>query len=119
MEFTLTITGHNEYELATLLSKFGTAQPLVVAETPGTVEQVETAAPVAKKSKTPKADVVPVIAPAKPELTIVDVRAIASTKSQGGQREQVKALITKYGYENLAAIDPKDFEAFINDVNAL
>jgi hypothetical protein len=119
MQFTLTITGQSELELAGLLSKFGTSQPLVVAETPGTIEQVETAAPVAKKSKTPKVDVAPVVAPAKTELTIVEVRAAASSKSMNGQREQVKALITKYGYENLAAIDPKDFDAFINDVNAL
>lgn len=48
-----------------------------------------------------------------------EVRAILSAKSKAGYREQVKALITKRGVDNLTKLDPSEYASLVKEVEEL
>ena len=52
-------------------------------------------------------------------IPIEKVRAVLATKSQGGKQPEVKALIIKYGANNLTDIDPSHFEALLKEAEEL
>jgi hypothetical protein len=51
--------------------------------------------------------------------TLEEVRAAMADKSRDGHREAVKAIITKYGANNLSSLDPKHYAAAIKEVGEL
>ena len=51
--------------------------------------------------------------------TLEEVRAAMADKSRDGHREAVKAIITKYGANNLSALDPKHYAAALKEVGEL
>lgn len=57
--------------------------------------------------------------PAKPELSLSDVRAVLAKKSQEGFATEIKALIEKYGAEKLSAVEPMHYEALLKEVEGL
>ena len=57
--------------------------------------------------------------PAKPELSLSDVRAVLAKKSQAGFTKEIKALIEKYGAEKLSAVEPMHYEALLKEVEGL
>ena len=57
--------------------------------------------------------------PAKPELSLSDVRAVLAKKSQEGFTTEIKALIEKYGAEKLSAVEPMHYEALLKEVEGL
>lgn len=83
--------------------------------------------PVKKKSKT-KAKVeelvvedqeneeVPENIPEEKQPTLEEVRAAMADKSRDGHREAVKAILTKYGANNLSSLDTKHYEAALKEV---
>ena len=81
------------------------------------------------KSYLLKEDVKEVKAPAKVQIatkqetektySMEEVRAILSAKSKAGYREQVKALITKRGVDNLTKLDPSEYASLVKEVEEL
>ena len=57
--------------------------------------------------------------PAKPGLSLSDVRAVLAKKSQEGFTKEIKALIEKYGAENLSAVAPMHYEALLKEEEGL
>ena len=57
--------------------------------------------------------------PAKPELSLSDVRAVLAKKSQAGFTKEIKVLIEKYGAEKLSAVEPTHYEALLKEVEGL
>lgn len=53
------------------------------------------------------------------KYTLEEVRAILSAKSKAGFREEVKALITKHGSDNLTKLDPNEYIPLVQEVEAL
>ena len=51
--------------------------------------------------------------------TLEEVRAAMADKSRDGHREAVKAIITKYGANNLSSLDPKHYAAALKEVGEL
>lgn len=51
--------------------------------------------------------------------TLEEVRAILSSKSKAGFREQVKELITKRGVDNLTKLDPSEYPSLVKEVEGL
>jgi uncharacterized membrane protein YdbT with pleckstrin-like domain len=51
--------------------------------------------------------------------TLEEVRAAMADKSRDGHREAVKAIITKYGANNLSSLDPKYYAAALKEVGEL
>lgn len=51
--------------------------------------------------------------------TLEEVRAAMADKSRDGHREAVKAIITKYGANNLSSLDPKQYAAALKEVGEL
>lgn len=75
-----------------------------------------------KKSKvTAKAKVkeAPIEAPKEKQPTLEEVRAVMADKSRDGHREAVKAIITKYGANNLSSLDPKHYAAALKEAGEL
>jgi len=58
-------------------------------------------------------------APEEKSITLEEVRAAMADKSRDGHREAVKAIITKYGANNLSALDPKHYAAALKEVGEL
>jgi hypothetical protein len=58
-------------------------------------------------------------APEEKPITLEEVRAAMADKSRDGHREVVKAIITKYGANNLSALDPKHYAAALKEVGEL
>lgn len=54
--------------------------------------------------------------PKEKQPTLEEVRAAMADKSRDGHREAVKAIITKYGANNLSSLDPKHYRAALNEV---
>lgn len=48
-----------------------------------------------------------------------DVRGILAAKSSAGKRNEVKALLQKYGAAQLGQLDPKHYAAIVADAEAL
>lgn len=58
----------------------------------------------------------------EPKLTLEEVRAICAKKAKALGKEgpqKIKAIIKKYGAEQLTGVDPDNYEALIKDVEAL
>ncbi len=55
----------------------------------------------------------------KPKITLVDVRKILAEKSRNGYREEVKALITKYGANVLSEISEEHYPDLLKDAEAI
>ena len=53
------------------------------------------------------------------EVTLEKVRGILAQKSQAGFTAEIRGIIQKYGANRLSEIDPKDYEAVIEDAEGL
>ena len=51
--------------------------------------------------------------------TLEEVRAVMADKSRDGHREAVKAIITKYGANNLSSLDPKHYAEALKEAGEL
>ena len=66
-----------------------------------------------------EAEVAEVDEPDEVQPTLEEVRAAMADKSRDGHREAVKAIITKYGANNLSSLDPKHYAAALKEVGEL
>ena len=57
--------------------------------------------------------------PAKPKLTIVELRAFVAERSTPENRTKIKAILTKYGVKKLTELKETQYEAVKNEVAAL
>lgn len=57
--------------------------------------------------------------PEEKQPTLEEVRAAMADKSRDGHREAVKAIITKYGANNLSSLDHKYYAAALKEVGEL
>ena len=57
--------------------------------------------------------------PEEKQPTLEEVRAAMADKSRDGHREAVKAIITKYGANNLSSLEPKHYAAALKEVGEL
>lgn len=55
----------------------------------------------------------------QPELTLEDVRAVLAEVSRKGYTAQIRELLLKYGAPKLSGIDPANYKALLEDVEAL
>lgn len=55
----------------------------------------------------------------KPELTLEDVRAVLAEKSRMGHTAAIRTLLQKYGASKLSGVDPKHYEALLQDAEVL
>jgi outer membrane biosynthesis protein TonB len=69
--------------------------------------------------ETPEEKVPEEKAPEEKPITLEEVRAAMADKSRDGHREAVKAIITKYGANNLSSLDPKHYAAALKEVGEL
>ena len=74
--------------------------------------------------KTPEAEVTPDPEPAEDDLPVEiiskeDVRKVLSEVSQNGHRNEVIALLKKYGAENITSLAEKDYAAVIAEAEVL
>lgn len=72
----------------------------------GTSEEAPTKEPAAKREK-------------KPELKLEDVRAVLAEKSRAGHTAAIRTILQKYGASKLSGVDPKHYEALLQDVEVL
>jgi len=81
--------------------------------------------PTKKKSKAkakveePEVGEASVEEPEEKQPTLEEVRAAMADKSRDGHREAVKAIITKYGANNLSSLDPKYYAFALKEVGEL
>ena len=57
--------------------------------------------------------------PAKPAITLEQVRAVLAEKSHDGFTTEVRALLQKHGADKLSQIDPSKYESLMKDAEAL
>lgn len=57
--------------------------------------------------------------PAKPALTLEQVRAVLADKSRKGFTAQIRSILQKYGAAKLSGIDPTNYEALLAEVEVL
>ncbi len=57
-------------------------------------------------------------APAKPTLTLEEVRAVLADKSRTGHTAEIRELLKKYGASKLSLVDPKHYEALLREPTA-
>ena len=60
-----------------------------------------------------------VAAPAEPQLTLEQVRAVLADKSRMGFTAEIRALLQKYGAAKLSGIDPANYTALVADAEVL
>ena len=66
------------------------------------------------------ADEVPdAAAPAEPQLTLEQVRAVLADKSRKGHTAEIRALLQEYGAAKLSGIDPANYKALLADAEGL
>ena len=58
-------------------------------------------------------------APAEPQLTLEQVRAVLADKSRMGFTAEIRALLQKYGAAKLSGIDPANYKALVTDAEVL
>ena len=58
-------------------------------------------------------------APAEPQLTLEQVRAVLADKSRMGFTAEIRALLQKYGAAKLSGIDPVHYKALVADAEVL
>lgn len=88
----------------------------------GPIETNEPEKETKKKSKQAtkaKAKEAPKAAPKEKQPTLEEVRAVMADKSRDGHREAVKAIITKYGANNLSSLDPEHYAAALKEAGDL
>ena len=69
---------------------------------------------------TASADEAPdVAAPAEPQLTLEQVRAVLADKSRMGFTAEIRSLLQKYGAAELSGIDPANYKALVADTEVL
>jgi uncharacterized membrane protein YdbT with pleckstrin-like domain len=61
----------------------------------------------------------PVDEPEEKQPTLEEVRAAMADKSRDGFRAEVKAILTKYGANNLSSLDPKHYLSALKEVGEL
>lgn len=57
--------------------------------------------------------------PAKPVLTLEQVRAVLADKSRQGHTAEIRALLQKYGAAKLSGVDPSNYRALLADAEVL
>ena len=75
-------------------------------------QQFEGASGTAEKADVPAA-------PAKPALTLEEVRAVLADKSRAGHTAKIRELLKKYGASKLSLVDPKHYEALLREAEVL
>ena len=63
---------------------------------------------------TPKPEI-----PAKPAITLEQVRAVLAEKSHDGFTAEIRALLQKHGADKLSLIDPSEYASLMKDAEAL
>ena len=58
-------------------------------------------------------------APAEPQLTLEQVRAVLADKSRNGHTAEIRSLLQKYGAAKLSGIDPANYKALLTDAEVL
>ena len=58
-------------------------------------------------------------APAEPQLTLEQVRAVLADKSRKGHTAEIRSLLQKYGAAKLSGIDPVHYEALVAEAEVL
>ena len=58
-------------------------------------------------------------APAEPQLTLEQVRAVLADKSRMGFTAEIRSLLQKYGAAKLSGIDPANYKALVADTEVL
>ena len=58
-------------------------------------------------------------APAEPQLTLEQVRAVLADKSRMGFTAEIRSLLQKYGAVKLSGIDPANYNALVADAEVL
>ena len=58
-------------------------------------------------------------APAKPTLTLEQVRAVLADKSRMGFTADIRTLLQKYGAPKLSGIDPVHYKALVAEAEVL
>lgn len=58
-------------------------------------------------------------APAEPQLTLEQVRAVLADKSRMGFTAEIRTLLQKYGAAKLSGIDPANYKAIVADAEVL
>lgn len=80
----------------------------------------EVANTLAEMFSTASADEAPdVAAPAEPQLTLEQVRAVLADKSRMGFTAEIRSLLQKYGAAKLSGIDPANYKALVADAEVL
>ena len=80
----------------------------------------EVANTLAEMFSTGSADEAPdVAAPAEPQLTLEQVRAVLADKSRMGFTAEIRSLLQKYGAAKLSGIDPTNYKALVADAEVL
>lgn len=59
------------------------------------------------------------VAPAKPALTLEEVRAVLADKSRAGHTAEIRELLKKYGASKLSLVDQKHYEALLREAEVL
>jgi hypothetical protein len=55
----------------------------------------------------------------KKEITLAEVRTVLAELSRNDHTKEVKDLLRKYGAEKLSLINPKHYEALLNDAKEI
>ena len=58
-------------------------------------------------------------APAEPQLTLEQVRAVLADKSRMGFTTEIRSLLQKYGAAKLSGIDPANYKALLAEAEVL
>ena len=58
-------------------------------------------------------------APAEPQLTLEQVRAVLADKSRKGHTAEIRVLLRKYGATKLSGIDPANYKVLLADAEGL
>ena len=58
-------------------------------------------------------------APAEPQLTLEQVRAVLADKSRKGPTAEIRPLPQKYGAAKLSGLDPANYKALLTDAEVL
>lgn len=53
------------------------------------------------------------------QLTLEEVRAAMAEKNREGHREEVKAILLKYGADKLTALDPEHYAEVLKEVGGI
>ena len=57
--------------------------------------------------------------PAKPAISLEQVRAVLAEKSHDGFTAEIRALLQKHGADKLSLIAPSEYESLMKDAEAL